>query len=359
MVDPAPRHRNPEKRTRSGEVGIVQRLRRSLLALELGTRPRVLCGYSGGADSLALLGGLVALGRVGLADVQAVHVDHGARPESHVDAQRAAAVAARLGVPTTVVRISPGDLESGSGLGMEETLRRARYLAFAEVFAATGASALALAHHQGDQAETVLLHMLRGSGIRGASGMRSFMRTEIPWWEEVEDEEDPALIPLWRPFLSESQREVRAFAGSLGLPIVEDPSNLDRAFRRNALRYDILPKLEEIMPGAVANLARFAELAADDSDELDGQAVQALVDAGVPRALDRLWLLEFPTAIQRRIVQIWFQSEVIGVELSANRIEQILAVARSRGRTREIQIRSGWSVRVSRDALCLSGPGRS
>jgi len=238
-------------------------------------------------------------------------------------------------------------------------LRRARYLAFAEVFEETGATVLALGHHQQDQAETVLLHMLRGSGIRGASGMRSFVQTEIPWWESVDDEEARSLIPVWRPFLAESQLEVRAFAESLGVPIVEDPSNLDRAIRRNAIRHDVLPKLEEIMPGAVANLARFAGLAGDDSDELDMQAVGALMEAGVPKALCREWLLEYPVALQRRIVQVWFESDAVGVKLSANRIEQILKVAQARGRAREIEIGSGWSVLVSRDALSLAPPGRS
>jgi len=358
-VDPSPERRQRNTAKRSGEVGIVQRLRRSLLALEPGVRPLVLCGYSGGADSLALLGALAELNRVGIGSVHAVHVDHGVRPGSGEDARRAGTVADQLGVSMTVIRLSSDVLEGAPGLGMEEALRRARYLAFAEVFGQIGASVLALAHHQRDQAETVFLHMLRGSGIRGASGMRSFLRTEIPWWEDVDDEEGPSLIPLWRPFLAESQLEVRAFAESLGVPIVEDPSNLDRAIRRNAIRHDVLPKLEEIMPGAVANLARFAGLAGDDSDELDMQAVGALMEAGVPKALCREWLLEYPVALQRRIVQVWFESDAVGVKLSANRIEQILKVAQARGRAREIEIGSGWSVLVSRDALSLAPPGRS
>lgn len=358
-MKPFPEHHKARKLVRTGEVGVVQRLRNSLLELELGARPLVLCGYSGGADSLALLGGLAELRRVGLVDVHAVHVDHGVRSESEEDARRAVEGAGRLGVPVTVVRILPGDLESGSGLGMEETLRRARYLALAGTCAEIGADVVALAHHQRDQAETVLLHLLRGSGIRGASGMRSFMRIDVPWWEEVEDMEGPALVALWRPFLAESHSDLRAFAESLAVPIVEDASNLDRSFRRNAIRHDVLPRLEEIVPGAVANLARFARLAGDDSDELDGQATQALVDAGVPTALGRTWLLEFPVALQRRIVQVWFQAEAVGVEISANRIEQILIAAQSMGRIRKIEVGSGWSVLVTRDALSIAGPDRS
>lgn len=358
-MEPTSERQEPGNLNRLGEVGIVQRLRSSLLTLDLGPHPRVLCGYSGGADSLALLGSLSELCRIGLVKLHAVHVDHSVRPGSQEDARQAAAVADRLGVPLTVIRLSPDVLGSRSERGTEETLRRARYLAFAEVLEQTGTSVLALAHHQRDQAETVLLHMLRGSGIRGASGMRTFLRTEIPWWKAFSAGNDPALIPIWRPFLDESHIEIRLFAEALQVPIVEDPSNLDRAFRRNAIRHDVLPKLEEIMPGAVSNLARFAGLAGDDSDELDMQAFEALVEAGSPDMLDRDWLLEFPIAIERRIIHLWFQTAAVGVELSANRIEQILTVARIKGRVREIQVESGWSVMVSRDAVSLAAPGRS
>lgn len=358
-MEPSPERHKPHKIIQPGEVGIVQRLRRSLLALGLQERPLVLCGYSGGADSLALLAGLAELGRLGLIGVHAVYVDHGTRRESREEARVAATVAEQLGVAVAVVRIPPSNLDMSSGLGTEEVLRRARYLAFAEMFEKTGATVLALAHHQQDQAETVLLHLLRGSGIRGASGMRSFVQIKIPWWKGAPGERVPVVIPLWRPFLAESWIAVRTFAESLQVSIVEDPSNLDRTFRRNAIRHDVLPMLEEIVPGAVSSIARFAGLAGDDSDELDRQAGEALLEAGSPEVLDREWLLGFPVAIQRRIIRIWFQKLVVGVELSANRIDQILMIAQTRGRVREIQIGSERSVLVSRDALALTVPDRT
>lgn len=358
-MEPSPERHKPREIIQPGEIGIVQRLRRSLRALGLEERPLVLCGYSGGADSLALLAGLAELGRLGLIGVHAVHVDHGTRRESREEARVAATVAEQLGVAVAVVRIRPNNLDMSPGLGTEEVLRRARYLAFAEMFEKTGATVLALAHHQQDQAETVLLHVLRGSGIRGASGMRSFGQIKIPWWKGAPGERMPVVIPLWRPFLEESWITVRTFAESLQVSIIEDPSNLDRAFRRNAIRHDVLPMLEEIVPGAVSSIARFAGLAGDDSDELDGQAGEVLLEAGNPEALDREWLLGFPIAIQRRILRIWFQKRAGGIELSANRIDQILMIAQTRGRVREIQIGSGRSVLVSRDALALTVPGRT
>lgn len=345
-------------RTRSGEAGIVQRLRASLASLDFCERPLVLCGYSGGADSLALLGALVELDRLGLVVVRAVHVDHSVRAESHIDAQQAVEAADRLGVPITLIRLQRSVLEGSGGRGVEETLRRARYLAFRDAFEQTGAHALALGHHQRDQAETVLLHLLRGSGIGGAAGMRAFVRSDIPWWEPAAGDPRPnsSAVPVWRPFLSESAWDVRAFAESLDVPIIEDPSNLDSVFRRNAIRQEVLPTLEKIAPGAEASLARFGRLAGDDSDELEKQARQALIAARNPPALDRAWLLGHPVAIQRRVVRQWFGRSAVGVELSANRIEQVLTVAQSRGRTRLVEIGSGWSVLVSRDALTVMTP---
>ena len=346
-------------RIRVGEAGIVQRLRASLAALDLGERPLVLCGYSGGADSLALLGALTELDRLGLVVVRAVHVDHGVRAESQIDAQRAVDGANRLGVPITLIRLPRPVPEASKRLGVEETLRRARYVAFREVFGQTGADVLALGHHQRDQAETVLLHLLRGSGIRGASGMRAFVRSDIPWWEPAPGDHNPVAvaIPVWRPFLSESADDVRTFAESLDVPIVEDPSNRDPAFRRNAIRHDVLPRLEAIAPGAEASLARFARLAGDDSDELERQAREALMEVGTPRVLDRGWLLERPLAIQRRIVRQWFGGSAGGVELSANRIEQVLTVARTSGGVREIEVGSGWSIVVRRVDLVITRAG--
>jgi len=357
-MDASPESNTLDARSWLGEAGTVQRLRASLATLDLGERPLVLCGYSGGADSLALLGALIELGRVGLIRVHAVHVDHGARLGSVEDAQRAVDAADRLGVPITLIRLSPSVLEGGSGLGVEETLRRARYLAFRDAFEKTGAHVLALGHHQRDQAETVILHLLRGSGIRGASGMRAFVRSDIPWWEPAPGDHSPdaIVVPIWRPFLSESAHDVRAFAGSLDVPIIEDPSNLDPAFRRNAIRHEVLPTLEAIAPGAVANLARFARFAGDDSDELERQAHEALMTAVSPRALGRGWLVGHPVAIQRRVVRRWFERSAVGVELSANRVEQVLTVARTSGGDREIEVGSGWSVFVTKDALSIAGP---
>ncbi len=336
------------------ESGPLQRLRRSFLALGEQRPERILVGFSGGADSLALLGLLAKLGRHEEFEVGAVHVEHGVRGESATDAQAARAVAGALGVDLEVSVVPPDSLLRHAGVGREEAMRRERYRIFAETVARVGADAIALAHHQRDQAETVLLHMLRGSGIRGASGMRLVSTLTVPWWDEPESGAGGQLLRMWRPLLGESAADVRAYAESLGLPIVEDASNEDVSYRRNAIRHDVLPLLERVAPGATINLARFAMLAAMDSDELDRQAESEFVETGEPVTLDRQWLLGLPLSLRGRVVRLWIKRNApAGLEVALNRTEEVLRVASVKGRPRIVEINDDVSVQISGDALTI------
>lgn len=349
--DEAAMHRH---RIAARESGLAQRLRRSFVAFG-GERPgHVLVGFSGGADSLALLSLLVDFGRLEGFEVGAVHVDHGVRGESSAEAGLARSVASALGVELEVRIVASESLDRHDVAGREEAMRRERYRAFSDVVLSVGADVVALAHHQRDQAETVLLHMLRGSGIRGASGMRLVSTLTVPWWDEPESGAGGQLLRMWRPLLGESAADVRAYAESLGLPIVEDASNEDVSYRRNAIRHDVLPLLERVAPGATINLARFAMLAAMDSDELDRQAESEFVETGEPVTLDRQWLLGLPLSLRGRVVRLWIKRNApAGLEVALNRTEEVLRVASVKGRPRIVEINDDVSVRVSRDALTI------
>lgn len=338
-----------------GEVGLVQRLRRSVTALDTERPVRIMCGFSGGGDSLALLAGLASLQRLGILEVHAVHVDHGIRSSSVAEARRAVEVAGLLGVECDVCTIPSAAVERHGGVGLEEALRRERYRAFADAAERSGAYVVALGHHQRDQAETVLLHLLRGGGIRGASGMRVLRELEVPWWEDDRGGRRQ-VVRVWRPFLLESAESVRGFAEALGLPIVEDESNADDTFRRNAIRHRVLPVLEAVTPGAVANLARFGSVAGDDSDELDRQARLALVGLDDPEVLPVEVLDALPVALRRRVLLQWCRRRAHGVEITSNRIDEILRVSGVRGRERRVEIGFGWCVLVTRGGLRLLPP---
>ncbi|MEJ7901958.1 MAG: tRNA lysidine(34) synthetase TilS [Thermomicrobiales bacterium] len=342
-------------RARIRENSLVQRLRRSYQALGLGRSGCVLVGFSGGADSLALMSLLANLARHVGFEVRAVHVDHGARGESATDAQTARTVANALGVDVEVMVVPAESLARHPGVGWEEAMRRERYRIFAEAAARAHADVIAVAHHQGDQAETVLLHLLRGSGIRGASAMRPVATLTVPWWDEPVSDTGAQRLRMWRPLLGESAEELQAYAESLGSPIVQDPSNQDVSFRRNAIRHDVIPVLERVAPGATLNLARFAELASADSDELDRQARAALDSAIQPDELERRWLLGLPLAIRRRVIQFWItRNAPVGREVSFNRIDEVLRVASAKGRARMVEIGDGVSVRIAQDTLTIS-----
>jgi len=147
---------------------------------------------------------------------------------------------------------------------IEARARAERYDALTDLCIEHGIEDLLLAHHQNDQAETVLLQLLRGSGVAGLSGM-PLHRANV---------NQGAQITLWRPLLNQTRAELEAYAKKHKLKWVEDPSNQDTRYRRNAIRKDIIPSLEKIQPGAIANLARSATLLAQSQVLLDRLAKQ-------------------------------------------------------------------------------------
>ncbi len=332
------------------EHGLLQQLRQQFMALSPAP-DCVLVGYSGGADSLALLSLLVELAPSAGFRVVAVHVDHGVRSQAGADAEVAREVCRSLGVDLVVKRLRPDSISRHSGVGREEAMRRERYLCFASCCLERDAGVVVLAHHQHDQAETVLLHLLRGAGLHGVSGMRAVADVTVPWWKDANDGLSTAMR-VWRPLLAVSKDDLHAHAAGTGLPIAVDDSNTDESFRRNAIRHTALPLLEEISPGATACLARFAALAAIDGDELDAQAEQALavVDDGV--GLDRAKLSVVPGALQTRVLRRWIAlGGPVDLEISQERIEAVLAVMATPGGRRVVEIGCGTSVEVSRDRL--------
>jgi len=147
---------------------------------------------------------------------------------------------------------------------VEARARAARYEALADLCEEYGIEDLLLAHHQNDQAETVLLQLLRGAGVAGLSGMSVHKHIQA----------GPRPLMLKRPLLDQSRAELEAYAKQHKLKWIEDPSNQDRKYRRNAIRKEVIPKLEKIQPEAVANLARSASLLSDAQALLDRLALQ-------------------------------------------------------------------------------------
>lgn len=243
---------------------------------------RLLVAVSGGADSLALLHLLQASG---LTPLLALHVDHGLSAESLCWAQRCVEVCAALQLPVQVLRVS---VDRSRGDGLEAAAREARYAALAAQL--LPGDCLVTAHHRGDQAETVLANLFRGSGPRGLAAMRGLMPFAGGW--------------LWRPLLGLPRAELAAYAEQQALQPCADPMNADPRFLRAWLRQTVVPLIETRFPSLGGALQRQAELAAEQ------QAVLAeLADADAPvaadGALDCQALLGLPPARARNALRHW------------------------------------------------------
>jgi tRNA(Ile)-lysidine synthase len=342
---PKASHRPPRR-----ESGVIQRVRASLRrSWTESSTPSVLIACSGGQDSVVLAHLLLGLERTQTIRAEFVHVDHGVRDDSAHAAQVVMNFGASLGLPVHIVRLTDEAIADHAGAGAEEALRRERYRAFADIAAQTGADLLALAHHQRDQAETVLLHLIRGAGLHGASGMRECSVVEVPWWEPTRS---ITSLRLWRPLLAESAETIAEWHQLHGLPVAEDATNEDRKYRRNAVRHDVLPELETIFTGAVANLARFADLASEDDDYLEQQAAERVL-AQPDGDLHRRAIIDTDIAIQRRVVRQWIIASDYDGDLTSDRIDAVRALAERNRSGARVEIGAGWSVEISGGVLSL------
>ncbi|MCC6674460.1 MAG: tRNA lysidine(34) synthetase TilS, partial [Thermomicrobiales bacterium] len=158
-------------RRRSVRSGFEQRLLANLRACDLSGQ-RAVIGFSGGSDSLALAAAMSRLRPLLELDLLLVHIDHRLRTESHLDAEQCRKLALALDLPIRVIELPWGLADRSRGLGIEEQGRRERYLALASAASDWGTDVILTAHQANDQAETVLLHLFRGSGLPGLAGMR-------------------------------------------------------------------------------------------------------------------------------------------------------------------------------------------
>ena len=259
---------------------------------------RPLALVSGGPDSVSLLRALVEIG----VNPTVLHVDHGLRgEESREDARFVQELCDRLGVACEVRRIR---LRSGN---LQDEARRERYRLSKEISAAHGLTVVATGHTADDVAETVLMNLARGAGLRGLSG--------IP----------PVRGPLVRPLIDCRRRDVLRYLEGIGQPYRIDPTNLTPKYARNRVRLEVLTVLEELYPGAGSNISRAAALLREDLDALEGLASELVRrrDGEVVLALDELE--KAPPALRRHAVRL-AHAELApdGVSLDSAAVERLL-----------------------------------
>ncbi|MEY4025678.1 MAG: tRNA(Ile)-lysidine synthase [Actinomycetota bacterium] len=268
------------------------------------------CAVSGGADSVALL----VLACAANLNVTAWHVDHGLRKNSHIEADLVAQLATQLGAQfeSRSVTVEPG-------ANTEARAREARYGVLP-----TG---VMTGHTADDQAETILINLLRGSGTRGLAGMQPTAQ---------------------RPLLHIRRSETQALCDALGISVFNDPSNDDERFQRNRIRHEVLPLLESLAKrDLVPVLTRQADLLRDDDDLLNELA-------GALDPTDALALANAPVALSRRAIRSWLTNPLVPDSAT---VERVLDVAR--GNTLACDIGLGRQVRRSQQRLRITEPETS
>ena len=272
--------------TRAADSSLETHFYRALSqAGALAQDQELLVAFSGGLDSRVLLQLAAAAQPHAGFRLRAVHVHHGlsANADAWVDFCRTTCAA--LNVPLDIVHVA---VDKSSGLGIEATARAARYQALLEA----GADWVLLAHHEDDQAETLLLQLLRGAGAKGLSAMAAA---------------DPKRR-LLRPLLDVSRAELERYARAQGLSWIEDESNADTAYDRNYCRHQILPVMTQRFPAARTTLARSAGHLAEAAQLLDALA---MLDAAGAVDADRLSisaLAALDAARARNLLRWWLSA---------------------------------------------------
>ncbi len=254
---------------------------------------RLVVGVSGGCDSVFLIGVLAELAApLGLA-LTVAHLDHGLREASTEDAEFVRLLCCGMGVPCVMERVDVAAAAAHAGVSIEMAAREARRDLFARVVAHQNAVGVVVGHTADDQAETLLLNMCRGTGLSGMGGMRP--RREVDG------------VLFLRPMLALRRSELEDFLRMRGQAWREDSSNVDRHFRRNRVRHEVVPALTRVNAGAVDHLVSLAVQLSHDAACLDGLADQLLENVREPDGGVRVdgVFAQAPLALRSRVLRAW------------------------------------------------------
>ena len=320
----------------------------------LATR-RIVAAVSGGPDSMAMLLLLDRLrGRLDF-ELHVAHADHGLRgDEAREDARFVECAARDMGLPVSLGRLDVQAIRSGRSKSLEEAAREARYAFLAETASAHGASAIAVGHTADDQAETVLMHLVRGSGAAGLAGMPAVSHLPAACGGEQ--------VALVRPLLDFTKAETRAYCHLRGVTPREDSSNSSLDITRNRVRLELMPMLERYNPRVREALLRMSASAAHDLDFLAQAARDALRTLEVAGeqggvAISRAGFGALHPAVQRHLLRLAYR-QLAGAarEITHRHVEDMVRLSSSRTGAR-IELPGGIRFEVGYETLRLAHGG--
>ncbi len=317
---------------------------------------KILAAVSGGADSLCLLLILKELGY----PLHVAHFDHGLRPGSGGDAETVRRAAEKLGIPFL---LGQGDVcghAARNRLSLEEAARDLRYDFLFHAGQDSKASAVATGHTMNDQAETVLMHLVRGTGLRGLGGMRPDAQFPGKRGEAAREGE----IRIVRPLLCLTHSQTVEFCRKAGWAPLEDPSNQDPAFARNKIRLELIPLLEKYNESVVDGLSRLADLAQAQEEYIDRAAEdlwnRSACELGpgltrIPQAVFR----DSPTALQQALVRRAIRAVAGDLsDLAFRHVAQVMGFLESPTASRRMDLALGVEVSLENDWLVFRSPSK-
>jgi tRNA(Ile)-lysidine synthase len=297
---------------------------------------RIVCGVSGGVDSMVLLHSLAKVSEIHDLDwtLCAAHLDHQLRADSSRDAEFVRVQAERMGLLCSIATIDVSAEASNCGKSIEAAGREQRYSFYADAARKTGAEFVAVGHHADDQAETVLLRMIRGTGLRGLGAMRPVRRLVRG-----------SSIKLVRPLLELRRQDILEYATRNRIEYREDSTNADHeAATRNFVRHRLIPELvESVNPRAIEALVRLALQArrADDAIRriaaLRGRRMMMSRDEAAI-VIDAGRLAKQSAAVGGEIVRRTIASLGVECELGFERIDAVLQLAGQNGQLRRLEL---------------------
>ena len=291
---------------------------------------RVLCALSGGGDSVALLHTLKALEKKLGFTLLAAHFNHGIRgDEADRDEEFSKNLCLELNIPFTSIKEDIPAMAKASGEGLEECARRCRYSFLFRTAKEMNCNRIATAHHATDNTETVLFHLIRGSGIKGLSG--------------IAPEREDGVI---RPLLCVSRSEIDEFLAENGFGFVTDSTNADTDMTRNFIRLKMLPLIREINPMADKAVSRLSDSAREDEEYFLTEARR------IPKNATLTQLSGVPTPILKRYLRLCFDSaDKQGGQLDYERVSEICQRIKNGDTAFRYSLQGGVAVVADRDRL--------
>jgi tRNA(Ile)-lysidine synthase len=311
-------------------------------------RGKLVVAVSGGPDSVCLLHILLDLrDRLGIT-LHVAHLNHGLRgAESDADASYVTKLAQKLNLPATIERRDVPAYQKSKRLSLEEAAREVRYGFLAEVVKAIGADSVAVGHTLDDHIETILMHLIRGSGTRGLRGLQPSSQLQL----------GETSLTIIRPLLEVSREETAAYCRRYRLKPRLDTSNLSLSPLRNRIRQQLIPLLESYNPQVTDALLRTARIAADDLAALEEVALEpernAVKEQGNTVILEKESFLKLPVALQRYLLRSAIEKRLGNLmDIESRHIEEIMA-ARHRPAGKIITLPDGLVFVVEYDRYLL------